>query len=89
MNLNKLHNTQATKKAFLVVLDYVATYPNNGTKYRKIGMKLAAHSKSGYLNITNSHSSSGAHIFLSEEFSILQFNGEILAVSKIIKSVMS
>ena len=58
-------STHAAKKLVLMILDYVSTYPNDGIRYRKSGMKIAAHAKTGYLKVTNTHSRAGAHIFLS------------------------
>ena len=68
-----------------MLLDYVATYPNDGIQYRKIFMKLLAHANAGYLNITNACSRGGAHIFLLEQVLIPQFNVAVLTMTKIIK----
>ncbi len=58
--------TIATEQAVHLLLDYVATYPNDGIVYRSSDMILCAHSDAGFLNETNAQSRAGAHIFLSE-----------------------
>ena len=42
--------TEATDAVVSQLLDYVATYPNNGTIYRSSDMVLAAHSYAGFNN---------------------------------------
>jgi hypothetical protein len=39
--------TEQTEQAISEILDYVATYPNDGTIYCSSGMVLAAHSDAG------------------------------------------
>ena len=58
--------TEATAEAIEQLLDYVATYPNDGILFRKSDMILAAHADAGFLNESRARSRSGAHIFLSE-----------------------
>ncbi|KAL7425805.1 hypothetical protein ACHAXH_000792 [Discostella pseudostelligera] len=58
--------TKNTEKAVTQLLDYVATYPNDGITYRASNMILAAHSDASYLTEPNSRSRAGAHIFLTE-----------------------
>jgi hypothetical protein len=58
--------TVATEQAVHLLLDYVATYPNNGIVYGASNMILCAHSDAGFLNESQSCSHAGAHIFLSE-----------------------
>ncbi len=43
-------STVATEQAAHLLLDYVATYPNNGIVYRASNMILCAHSDAGFLN---------------------------------------
>ena len=43
-------STEYTAAAIEQILDYVATYPNDGILFRKIDMILAAHADSGFLN---------------------------------------
>jgi hypothetical protein len=71
------------------LLDYCATYPNDGILYRASNMVLAAHSDAAYLNVSKARSQAGAHIMLSEDVPIPAFNGPILTLSQIIKFVAS
>ncbi len=59
--------TVATEQAVDLLLDYVATYPNDGIVYRASNMILCAHADAGFLNDTYSCSRAGAHIFLVED----------------------
>ena len=81
--------TANTQRAVEQLLDYVATYPNDGTTYRASGMILAAHSDASYLSEPNSRSRAGAHIFVSENDPIPRPNGPVLTISSIIKFVMA
>ena len=71
------------------LLDYVATYPDDGTTFRASHMILAAHSDASFLNESKSRSRAGAHIFLSEDDPIPRFNGAVLTIAQIIKFVMA
>ena len=71
------------------LLDYCATYPNDGIIYRASDMVLAAHSDAGFNNETKSRSRAGAHIFLSEDDPMPRWNGPVLTIAAIIKYVMS
>ncbi len=81
--------TVATELAVNLLLDYVATYPNDGIVYRASNMILCAHADVEFLNKTNSRSRAGAHIYLSEDDPFPRFNGAILSIAQIIKFVMS
>jgi hypothetical protein len=81
--------TVATEQAVDLLLDYVATYPNDGIVYHASNMILCAHADAGLLNKTNSCSRVGAHIYLLEDNPFLQFNGTILSIAQIIKFVMA
>ncbi len=81
--------TVATEQAVNCLLDYVATYPNNGTVYNASNMILCAHADAGFLNETNSRSQAGAHIYLSEDEPFPCFNGAVLSIAQIIKFVMA
>ena len=81
--------TQATNKAANHLLDYLATYPNDGITYRSSNIILAAHSDSAYLNETYSHSGAGSHILCSNNDPIPRDNDPILSLSQIINVVMS
>ena len=52
-------------------------------------MVLCAHSDVGFHNESKGRSRAGAHIFLSENDAIPQWNGTVLILAKIIKFVMS
>ena len=71
------------------LLDYVATYPNDGILFRKRDMILAAHADAGFLNESRAISRAGAHIFLSENAPKPKPNGPILKIAQIIKTVMA
>ena len=81
--------TEETYASVSKLLDYVATYPNNGTIYRSRDMVLAAHSDAGFNNESKGRSRDGAHIFLSENVPEPKWNGPILTITQIIKFVMS
>jgi hypothetical protein len=49
------------------LLDYIATYPVDGTTYHTSNMVLAAHSDASFLSESKSRSRVGASIFLSED----------------------
>ena len=59
--------TVATEQAVDLLLDYVATYPNNGIDYHASDMILCAHADAGFLKETHSRSRLGAHAYLSED----------------------
>ena len=71
------------------LLDYVATYPDDGILFRKSDMILAAHVDTVFLNKSKSCSRAGAHIFLSENNPKPKFNGTVLTIKLIIKLVMA
>ena len=71
------------------LLDYVATYPNDGIRFRASSMVLAAHSNASFLTEPGSRSRTGAHIFLSEDDGIPRPNGPVLTISSIIRFVMA
>ena len=59
------HATVATEQAVNLLLDYVATYPNDGIIYCASDMILCAHANAGFLNKSQSCSQAGALIYLS------------------------
>jgi hypothetical protein len=81
--------TENTRNAVDQLLDYVATYPTDGTTYRASGMILAAHSDASFLTEPGSRSRAGAYIFLSENDPVPRVNGPILSIAQIIKFVMA
>jgi hypothetical protein len=83
------HATLATEQAVNLLLDYVATYPNDGIFYRASNMILCAHSDVGFLNESKACSRAGAHIYLSENEPFPRFNGAVISIAQIIKFVMA
>jgi hypothetical protein len=81
--------TVATEQAVDLLLNYVATHPNDGIVYRASNMILCAHADAGFLNETNSYSRAGADIYLSEDDPFPRFNSAILSIAQIIKFVMA
>jgi hypothetical protein len=81
--------TIATEQAVDLLLDYVATYPNNSIFYCARNMILCAHADAGFLNETNSCSRAGAHIYLLEDNLFPRYNSAILSIAQIIKFVMA
>ena len=81
--------TENTAKAVSQLLDYIATYPNDGITYRASNMVLAAHSDASFLTEPGSCSRAGAHIFLSENDPIPRNNGPTLTLSTMVKFVMA
>ncbi len=77
----------ATEQAVDLLLNYVATYPNDGIVHWASDMILCAHADAGFLNKTNSCSRAGAHIYLLEEDPFPWFNGAIQSIAQIIKFV--
>jgi hypothetical protein len=68
------------------LLNYVATYPNDGILYKASNMVLCTHADAGYLNETRSHSRAGAHIYFLET---PYFKGAVLTITTIIKFAMA
>ena len=81
--------TEATNEAVNQMLDYLATYPNDGIVYPASKIILAAHSDAGFHNESKGRSRAGGHIFLSEDDPIPRWNGLILSISQVIKFVMT
>jgi hypothetical protein len=63
-----------------MLLNYVATYPNDSIFYRARDMVLCMHADAGYLNKTQSCSRAGAHIFVLEDNPSPHFNGTVLTI---------
>ena len=57
--------TEETAAAIEQILDYVATYPDDGIVFIKSDIILAAHADAVFLNKSRARSRAGAHIFLS------------------------
>ena len=70
------------------LLNYVATYPDDGLLFCSSDMVIAAHADACFHNETKGRSRAGAHIFLAEDDPFPRWNGAILTVAQIIKFVM-
>ena len=78
-----------TEQLVHMLLDYVATYPNDNIVYRACNMVLCVHVDASYFNKTKSHSRAGAYIYLLEDDPIPCLNGAVLTIATIIKFVMA
>ena len=81
--------TECTNEAINQILDYCVTYPTNGILYRSSDMVLFAHSDAGFHNKNKGRSRSGAHILLSKNDAMPQWNVSVLTLVQIIKFFMS
>jgi hypothetical protein len=81
--------TEATNVAMNHRLDYLATYPNNGTTYCASNMILCAHANASFHHESKGRSQAGAHIFISKNNPFPKHNGLVLLISQIMKFVMS
>lgn len=79
--------TQNTLNECNWLLDYLATYPNDGITYKASNMILCAHSDASYLSESNSRSRAGAHVFLSNDDPIPQSRGPVYSSSTVLRSV--
>eukprot|EP00804_Cyclotella_cryptica_P019683 CCRYP_016441-RA/>CCRYP_016441-RA protein AED:0.40 eAED:0.40 QI:0/0/0/1/0/0/2/0/213 len=89
ISLQQTAATQNTATAVHQLLDFVATYPNDGITYGASSMIFAAHSDASYLTEAGSSSQAGAHIFLSENDPIPRHNIPVLTIFQIIKYIMA
>jgi hypothetical protein len=71
------------------LLDYLAMYPDDGTKCQASNMILCAYTSAGFHNESKGCSQAGAHIFFSENNPFPKHNGPVLSISQIMKFVMS
>ena len=81
--------TEDTMSAVDQLLDYCATYPDNGITYRASNMVLAARSDAGFDNKSRSRTRADAHIFLLENDAIPRWNGPLLTIAQIMKYIGS
>jgi hypothetical protein len=81
--------TEANNVAMNQLLDYLITYPDNGTTYHASDMIFCAHANAGFHNKSKGRSQAGAHIFVSKNNPFPKHKGPILSISQIIKFVMS
>ena len=69
--------TKNTNTAITQLLDYIATYPDDGILFRVSGMVLAAHADAVFLNETQARSRAGAHSFLTKDVATPPLNRTI------------
>jgi hypothetical protein len=81
--------TEATNVAMNQLLNYLATYPDNGTTYRTRDMILCTHANASFHNKSKGCTQAGAHIFVSKNNPFSEHNGPVLSISQIMKFVMS
>ena len=81
--------TENTMKKVLLFLDYAATHPDAIFTFHASNMILAMHSNALYLSESGACSRAGGHFSLSNNSAKPPNNGGVLAVSQIIKAVMS
>ena len=81
--------TKETADAIEQLIDYVATYPDDGILFRKSDMLLVAHADTGFINESKACIRVGAHIFLSENDPKPILNVPLLTIAPIIKNVMA
>jgi hypothetical protein len=81
--------TEATNVAMNQLLDYLATYPDNGTAYCASDMILCTHANADFHNESKGRSLASAHIFVSKNDPFPKHNGPVLSISQIMKFVMS
>ena len=81
--------TQCTNEEINQLLDYSTTYPTDRILYHSSDMVCCAHSDAGFHKESKFRSIAGAHIFLSENDPMPKWNGPVLAMSQIIKKLMS
>jgi hypothetical protein len=80
--------TEATNIAMNQLLDYLTTYPDDGTTYRTSDMILCAHANSGFNNKSKGRSWASAHIFVSKNDPFPKHNRPSHSISQIMKFVM-
>ena len=71
------------------LLDYVATNPNAILTYKKSNMILSVHSDASYLSKSEARSRVGGHFICSSKVDNPPNNGAVLAIAKILRTVMS
>ena len=81
--------TVAVAEACQQLLDYVATHPNAGIRYKACDMILAVHTDASYLSEQGGKSRASAHFYLTNDGDEDFNNGAILNLASIIKHVMS
>ncbi len=83
------NGTTAMTEARQQLLDYIATHPNAGIRYKACDMILAVQIDASYLSEQAGKSHASAHFYLTNHDNKEFNNGAILTLSSIIKHVMS
>ena len=81
--------TEDTLQQTQKLLDYITTQEEAVLTFNASDMTLVAHSDASYLREPKARSRAGGHFFLSSNSTILQNNGAVLNIARIIKHVMS
>jgi hypothetical protein len=81
--------TKAMAIAINQLLDYLATYPNNGTTYCASNMILCAYTDASFHNESKGCRRACTHIFVSKNDLVSKYNGPVLSIFQIMKFVMS
>jgi hypothetical protein len=84
--------TNPTKNAMIKLkqfLDYAFTNSDAIVTYQGSDMVLSAHSDASYLSEAKARSQAGGHFFISSNTPCPHYNGAVLTIAQIIKTVMS
>ena len=81
--------TENTMHKVHQLLNYAANHTDAIIMYRASNMLLVAHSDASYLSESKARSRAGGHFFMSNDSVVPSNNGSVLAISQIIKAVMS
>ena len=81
--------TEETADTIEQLLDYVATYSDNGILFLKSDIILEAHAEAGFIKESKSRSRAGAHIFLSENEPKPKLNVPVLTIAQIVINLMA
>ena len=71
------------------LVNYMATYTDDGMTLQSISIILLSQSDAAYLNVSMACSRAGTHIMISEDAPVSRYNAPLLTIAKIIKCVMS
>ena len=71
------------------ILDDAAIHPDAIVTYRASNMVLTAHSNTSYISKTNTRSRTGGHFYMSDNSPDPLNNGAVIAITQIVKAIMS
>ena len=98
MSIHKCRNTigkqhvttiNAANAVITQLLDFMATYLDDGIVYHSNDMVLTVHADAIFHNASKGRSRTGAHTVFAEDYPFQRWNGAILTIAKIIKFVMT